>query len=148
MRHWLVAASFALLVSGSGMAAWATPPTAGTRVDADVVISKTDGAFTASGALGTARYAKSGTPATASVAKEIGCYLDSDHIVTCRAVMDTVQAQCVVLDRDLSYTLMLGTLTGESYLEFSAVGSDDPNIGWTCIYVMVDNNSKYYPKMP
>lgn len=144
MRYWVFVASLVLPTLGGGATTWASPTTGGTRVDVDVTIDKSvPGTFIASGSLGTAR--SGGNP---TAAKEIGCSVDDFRMVTCRAVLDKVQAQCVVFDTDIGFTLMLGTLKGDSYLEFSATGSDDPTVGWTCDYILVDNNSKYFPKMP
>jgi hypothetical protein len=142
-RYWVFVASLALPTLGGGVTTWAAPPPGGTRADVDVVIDKSvPGTFIASGSLGTARGSNS------TMAKEIGCSADDYRMVTCTAVLNKVQAQCVVQDTDIGFTLLLGTLKGDSFLEFSATGSDDPTVGWTCDYILVDNNSKYLPKMP
>src|SRR3569623_1503526 len=131
--------------------------------DVKIYVDPVNGTMAASGALGTARTAPS-APAT-NQNKEIGCWVDAGYsgaMFTCQALTATGQLlRCSsVLNAPATgeepvpwgsgFAQGIATLNGDSFLTIiTDLLPGQPQSGMAeCIGLQIDNNSKYYPRVP
>jgi len=131
--------------------------------DVKIYVDPVNGTMAASGALGTAR-SELFAPAT-NQNKEIGCWVDAGYsgaMFTCQAITATGQLlRCSsVLNAPATgedpvpwgsgFAQGIATLNGDSFLTFiTDLIPGQPQSGMAeCIGLRIDNNSKYYPRVP
>ena len=131
--------------------------------DVQIYVDPVNGTMAASGALGTARGEQFAPAATAN--KEIGCWVDAGYsgaMFTCQAITAAGQLlRCSsVLNAPATaddpvpwgsgFAQGIATLNGDSFLTFiTDLIPGQPQSGAAeCIGLRVDNNSKYYPRVP
>jgi|SRR3569623_221960 len=148
----------ALAATGGGTKLYAA-----NGADVQIYVDPVNGTLAASGALGTAR-SELFAPANAAI-KEIGCWVDSGYsgaMFTCQAITAAGQLlRCSsVLNAPASaddpvpwgsgFAQGIATLNGDSFLTFiTDLLPGQPQSGMAeCIGLQIDNNSKYYPRVP
>lgn len=157
------------VLAASPLAARAQVAGGGTKLygfdgeDVEIYVDQVNGTYAASGALGTAR-AEPFAPLS-SVDKEIGCWVDAGYsgaMFTCQAVTETgQQLRCSsVLNAPATainpvpwgsgFAQGIATLNGDSFITFiTDLVPGKPKAGMAqCIGLHIDNNSKYYPRVP
>jgi len=133
------------------------------HADVQIYVDPVNGTWAASGALGTAR-GEPFAPANTQI-KEIGCWVDAGYsgaMFTCQAITGTGQLlRCSsVLNAPATgdnpvpwgsgFAQGIATLNGDSFLTFITdliPGQPTSGMG-ECIGLRIDNNSKYYPRVP
>jgi hypothetical protein len=145
--------------AGGGTKVYAAPD----HVDVQIYVDPVNGTMAASGSLGTAR-SEPFLPA-AQQFKEIGCWVDAGYsgaMFTCQAITAAGQLlRCSsVLNAPATgedpvpwgsgFAQGIATLNGDSYLTFitDLVPGQAQSGMAECIGLRIDNNSKYYPRLP
>jgi len=133
------------------------------KADVQIYVDPVNHTLAASGALGTAR-TQPFAPADKQT-KEIGCWVDagfSGAMFTCQAITAAGQLlRCSsVLNAPASgdvpvpwgdgFAQGIATLNGDSFLTFitDLLPAQSTSDTAECIGLRVDNNSKYYPRVP
>jgi hypothetical protein len=148
----------ALAGDGGGTKWYAVPD----HTDVQIYVDPINGTWAASGALGTAR-SEPFAPANKQN-KEIGCWVDAGYsgaMFTCQAIVFGQLLRCSsVLNAPATgqnpvpwgggFAQGIATLNGDSFLTFiTDLLPGQPLSGMAeCIGLRVDNNSKYYPRVP
>lgn len=131
--------------------------------DVQIYVDPVNGTWAASGALGTAR--SEPFVSLSTVSKEIGCWVDAGYtgaMFTCQAITAAGQLlRCSsVLNAPATgenpvpwgsgFAQGIATLNGDSFLTFiTDLIPNQPQSGAAeCIGLRIDNNSKYYPRVP
>jgi len=110
--------------------------------------------------MGTAR--SEPFPPAVTKTKEIGCWIDSGidgAMVTCQAIVNGSTLRCSAMVTGTSadpfgepwgngLAQATGTMNGDSYIVFYTDLAPGQNGIGNCVGLTVDNNSKYYPRVP
>jgi len=153
MRKFIKAAAFVAVALASG-----TVGAGGTRTSGDVSITqdpKFSNIWIASGALGSVRYEVPDVVLPPGTQKHIGCKMETDldgFVASCWAYKPTgngMQQSIYCISDDPAFIQVVGTLNGDSWLQFSFTTTDELDVDpGTCTSITVENSSQHYPKVP